>query len=70
MKQSRSALRKTRHMSRPADHEGDDAVGRTIGTRLKTLYDEVANQPIPEKFLDLLDQLAATSVAPDPSREK
>ena len=36
-----------------------DAVGEAIGSRLKALYDEVADEPVPDRFLALLDQLAA-----------
>jgi Anti-sigma factor NepR len=32
-----------------------------IGRRLRTYYDEVAAQPVPERFLDLLEQLEAKS---------
>jgi hypothetical protein len=39
--------------------EGKDPVGRAIGVRLKSLYDEVAREPVPERFMTLLDQLAS-----------
>ena len=32
-----------------------------IGGRLKTYYDEVAAQPVPDRFLELLDRLEAAS---------
>ena len=36
-------------------------VSDVIGQRLKTYYDELAAQPVPDRFLDLLDQLESTS---------
>jgi len=32
-----------------------------IGQRLRSLYDEVAQQPVPDRFVELLNQLEAKS---------
>ena len=32
-----------------------------IGQRLRSFYDEVATQPVPDRFLELLNQLEAKS---------
>ncbi|MEA2856491.1 MAG: hypothetical protein QOH98_812 [Methylobacteriaceae bacterium] len=32
-------------------------VGTQIGFQLRNLYDDVLNQPVPDRFLDLLSQL-------------
>ncbi|MDP8997078.1 MAG: hypothetical protein M3O03_08770 [Pseudomonadota bacterium] len=32
-----------------------------IGQRLRKYYDDVANQPVPDRFLNLLDQLEEAS---------
>ena len=32
-----------------------------IGQRLRNFYDEVAQQPVPDRFVDLLNQLEAKS---------
>jgi hypothetical protein len=32
-----------------------------IGQRLRSFYDEVAQQPVPDRFVDLLNQLEAKS---------
>ena len=32
-----------------------------IGHRLRNYYDEIAKQPVPDRFLDLLNALAAAS---------
>ena len=37
----------------------DSATRRHIGRMLKATYDEVAHEPVPDKFLDLLKQLEA-----------
>ena len=36
-----------------------DAVGQAIGNQLRALYDEVAREPVPDRFRILLDRLAA-----------
>lgn len=44
--------------SGPGEGEGLDArLQAQIGHKLKAMFDEVANAPIPDKFLSLLDQL-------------
>jgi hypothetical protein len=35
-------------------------LGTQIGFQLRNLYDDVLNQPVPDRFLDLLGQLEAT----------
>ena len=32
-------------------------IDRAIGTRLRALYDEVAREPVPDRFVELLRQL-------------
>ena len=62
----------------PADGDPEYAlaphVQEQIGRRLAAVYDEVLRQPIPERFLRLLDQLdqAPTKTAKDrsPAKEK
>ena len=39
----------------------DSAVQSHIGRRLRSMFDEVANQPVPDRFRDLLDQLENAS---------
>lgn len=36
-------------------------VGAQIGFQLRNLYDDVLNQPVPDRFLDLLSQLETSS---------
>lgn len=35
----------------------DPLVQSHIGRRLRSIFDEVASQPVPDRFLELLDQL-------------
>ena len=47
--------------NRPATGLGMDGETRKhIGRMLKATYDEVAREPVPDKFLDLLKQLEAS----------
>jgi hypothetical protein len=35
----------------------DSSVERAIGSRLRAFYDEVAREPVPERFVELLKRL-------------
>ena len=35
----------------------DGSVERAIGSRLRAYYDEVAREPVPDRFVDLLKRL-------------
>lgn len=35
----------------------DEHIQRRIGTKLRSYYDELLNEPIPEKFVELLVKL-------------
>jgi hypothetical protein len=39
----------------------DAAVQSHIGRRLRSMFDEVASQPVPDRFLMLLDELERAS---------
>jgi hypothetical protein len=56
--------RKAAHEPDDHPHEADgqldaDALARqnVLGDRLKSLFDDVAQEPVPAEFLDLLNQL-------------
>jgi hypothetical protein len=36
---------------------GDSSVERAIGSRLRAYYDEVAREPVPDRFVNLLKRL-------------
>ena len=36
---------------------GDNSVERAIGSRLRAYYDEVAREPVPDRFVNLLKRL-------------
>jgi hypothetical protein len=50
---------KMNDMSSPRPKRGDDGLGPTsdIGARLRALYGAVQDEAIPDKILDLLEQL-------------
>ena len=63
-------MKKEREKGRPmtissrgrADNSGktrgvDISVERAIGNRLRAFYDEVAREPVPDRFVDLLNRL-------------
>jgi hypothetical protein len=43
---------------KPARKTSDPTVQAAIGRKLRALYDEVANEPVPDRFSELLKQLA------------
>ncbi|MBY8974390.1 hypothetical protein KHP62_01135 [Rhodobacteraceae bacterium NNCM2] len=50
-----------KHTDRPSDPD-EDATEQAVDPlleQLRSLYDTVASEPLPERFLDLLDQLDA-----------
>jgi hypothetical protein len=48
----------TASVGKPVRKTSDPAVQAAIGRKLRALYDEVANEPVPERFSELLKQLA------------
>jgi hypothetical protein len=48
---------------RRASPEEAEERQRVIGERLRTLFDGVVNEPVPEDFLNLLDQAETISMA-------
>ena len=47
----------------PATRQGGEAAQAAIGKRLKAYYDDVASEPVPDRFLSLLDALDAAESA-------
>lgn len=62
----------TMHVPRPRAspthlRKADPAVHAALGARLRAYYAEMAQEPVPNRFLDLLDQLdAQPPKSPDP----
>lgn len=48
-----------------AEAGGKPPVYHMIGSRLRDYYDEVAKQPVPDRFVDLLNQLEAKTAKKD-----
>ena len=44
---------------------GKPPVYHMIGSRLRDYYDEVAKQPVPDRFVELLNQLEAKTAKKD-----
>jgi hypothetical protein len=42
--------------------KGGSTIGEHIGRELRNLYDDVVAQPVPDRFLDLLNRLEAGSI--------
>ncbi|MEF2550816.1 NepR family anti-sigma factor [Aurantimonas sp. A2-1-M11] len=42
-----------------SERSSDNGVQSAIGKRLKAYYDDVASEPVPDRFLSLLDALDA-----------
>lgn len=51
------------------DRNERDAVGQAIGNQLRALYDEVAREPVPDRFRTLLDRLAAQEPGEESGRK-
>lgn len=43
-------------------------VGEQIGEQLRSLYEDVLNQPVPDRFLELLNRLESDPISPTPSK--
>lgn len=55
-------MKGSQQQGRPSCADGarlDPQTQKHIGRMLKAVYDEVAREPVPDKFLDLLRQLEA-----------
>jgi hypothetical protein len=59
-KSSKPAKKKAMRIQ-PASVSAKPGISDIIGRRLRTYYDEVAAQPVPDRFLELLAQLEAKS---------
>ena len=49
-------------MGRPSNDIGKQIGGKQIGKELRGLSDDVVSQPVPDRFLDLLDRLETTAI--------
>lgn len=45
------------HAGSATSHSTDLGSNTTIGRKLKAFYDDVASEPVPDRFLSLLDAL-------------
>jgi hypothetical protein len=56
-KARKTGMSKKSDTGTPADSKANSEVYDLIGDRLRMYFDEVARQPVPERFVDLLSQL-------------
>lgn len=57
------------HFGQPGKSAHDLGPNSAIGRRLKAYYDDVASEPVPDRFLSLLDALDAAESATRRDRE-
>ena len=50
-------VREPRDHEQPADPKLDRAIQARIGDQLRAMYTELLEQPVPDRFRDLLEQL-------------
>ncbi len=60
----------TAQASKSAGKSSDPGVQSAIGKRLKAYYDDVASEPVPDRFLSLLDALDEAESASKTSGRK
>lgn len=60
----------TAHVNKSAGKVTDPGVHSAIGKRLKAYYDDVASEPVPDRFLSLLDALDEAESASKTSGRK
>jgi hypothetical protein len=56
-KQRKVRSPKSKAMTKHPVKTASPQVSQVIGDRLRNFYDELAKQPVPDRFLDLLDRL-------------
>lgn len=54
---------KTRRQGRSDVDSPNTQIGEQIGKELRVLYEEVVTQPIPDRFLELLNELEKTTIS-------
>lgn len=64
------AMSASRKSPRQKGARGDESskLGEQIGAQLRSLYDDVLNQPVPDRFLELLNKLESDTISPTRSK--
>ena len=69
-RETKDDMLQTTHAQRSQTGSPDLGANAAIGKRLKAYYDDVASEPVPDRFLSLLDALdKAESDSKNSSRE-
>lgn len=58
----------SRRPTRSTNPKEPSDLGEQIGEQLRGLYDDVLNQPIPDRFLELLNRLESDPISPQRSK--
>ncbi len=69
-RETKEDMVQTAQASKSADRSTDPGVHSAIGKRLKAYYDDVASEPVPDRFLSLLDALDEAESASKTSGRK
>jgi hypothetical protein len=64
VKSAKSEASGTRRGSMHPQWSGTNEIGEQIGKELRELYNDMLSQPIPDRFLDLLNELEKESLSP------
>jgi Anti-sigma factor NepR len=66
-KKKGSALKSGKKIEKMIHPSTKPEVADLIGQKLRTFYDDIAKQPVPDRFVELLNQLEAASTRKKPS---
>ncbi len=63
-----NARRPSRNPRGRAKADTPNDLGEQIGEQLRGLYDDILSQPVPDRFLELLNQLESDPISPTRSK--
>ncbi|HEY8064059.1 MAG TPA: NepR family anti-sigma factor [Methylosinus sp.] len=63
-----NARRPSRNPRGRAKADAPNDLGEQIGEQLRGLYDDILSQPVPDRFLELLNQLESDPISPTRSK--
>ncbi len=67
-KSERSEERRRSSRQKAPQSGEPNKIGEQIGEQLRSLYDDVLNQPVPDRFLELLNKLETDTISPTRSK--
>ncbi len=66
-RQKSGAAKSSKTIEKAMTHPAKPEVSDLISQRLRKFYDTLAEQPVPDRFMDLLDKLEAASTPKKPN---